>query len=252
MFEINKDAFGSFVQMLRKEKGYSQKDLAQKLMVSDKAVSKWETGHSLPDITLLVPLSEILDVTVTELLECRRIENAVDLTPEDVEALVKTAITFSELEGNAKREIKREQLLLYLGTCGLFAVELAVLHSLGLSWFNEAMLLCSGMSLGFGAYFWLLAKDRLPSYYDENKISIYSDGIFRMNMMGMYFNNRNWKHIMNGLRWWSSVSALLYPVLSGIGEFLLREAWEFAGWVLAIPLMVSLFGVIYRQGKKYE
>lgn len=46
MFEINKDAFGGFVQMLRKEKGFSQKDLAQKLMVSDKAVSKWETGVS--------------------------------------------------------------------------------------------------------------------------------------------------------------------------------------------------------------
>ena len=75
MFEINKDAFGGFVQMLRKEKGFSQKDLAQKLMVSDKAVSKWETGHSLPDITLLVPLSDALDVTVTELLECKRMEN---------------------------------------------------------------------------------------------------------------------------------------------------------------------------------
>lgn len=252
MFEINKDAFGTFVQMLRKEKGYSQKDLAQKLMVSDKAVSKWETGHSLPDITLLVPLSEALDVTVTELLECRRIENAADLTAEDVEALVKTAITFSEPDGNTKREIKRKRLFIYIGTLGLFAVELAVLYSLGLCWRNEAMFLCSGMSLGFGAYFWLLAKDRLPSYYDENKISSFSDGIFRMNMVGLYFNNRNWKHIMNGLRWWSSVSALLYPVLSGLGELILGEAWEFAGWVMAVPLMVSLFGVMYRQGKKYE
>lgn len=252
MFEINKDAFGGFVQMLRKEKGYSQKELAQKVMVSDKAVSKWETGHSLPDITLLVPLSEALDVTVTELLECKRMENAADLTPADVEALVKTAITFSGSEGIVKREIKRERLLIYLGTLALFGVELAVMHCLGLIWYNEAVLLCSGMSLGFGAYFWLLAKDRLPSYYDENKISIYSDGIFRINTVGLYFNNRNWKHIINGLRWWSSVGALIYPVLSGVGEIVFREAWEYAGWVLAVPLMVSLFGVMYRQGKKYE
>ncbi len=252
MFEINKDAFGGFVQMLRKEKGFSQKDLAQKLMVSDKAVSKWETGHSLPDITLLVPLSDALDVTVTELLECKRMENAVDLTPEEAEALVKTAITFSEPEGNVKREIKRERLFIYLGTFALFGAELAVLYCLGLCWHNEAMLLCSGMSLGFGAYFWLFAKDRLPSYYDENKISSYSDGIFRINTVGLYYNNRNWKHIINGLRWWSSLCTLVYPVLSGLGEIVFHEAWEFVGWVLAIPLMISLFGVIYRQGKKYE
>lgn len=255
MFEINKADFGGFVQMLRKEKGYSQKELAEKLMVSDKAVSKWETGHSLPDITLLIPLSDILDVTVTELLECRRIENAVDLTPEDVEALVKTAITFSEPDENRKREIKGKRLFIYLGTVGVFAVELVILYFLrfkGANWLNSGMLLCSGMSLGFGGYFWLLSRDRLPSYYDENKISAYYDGPFRMNMPGVYFNNRNWKHIINGLRWWSSISAVLYPVLSLIGNLLLREAWELTGWVLTIPMMVSLFTVIYRQGKKYQ
>lgn len=255
MFEINKDEFGGFVQMLRKEKGYSQKELAEKLMVSDKAVSKWETGHSLPDITLLIPLSEILDVTVTELLECRRIENAVDLTPEDVEALVKTAITFSETDGNIKRTIDKKRILIYLGTVGIFAVELLILHCLrfyGVKWHNDGMFLCSGMSLGFGAYLWLLSRDRLPSYYDENKISVVYDGMFRLNMPGMYFNNRNWKHIIRGLRWWSSVSAVLYPVLSLAGDLLLGEAWEYACWVMATPLMVSLFTVIYRQGKKYQ
>lgn len=252
MFEINKDDFGGFVQMLRKEKGYSQKELAEKLMVSDKAVSKWETGHSLPDITLLIPLADILDVTVTELLECRRIENAVDLAPEDVEALVKTAITFSETDENRRKGIKGENLLIYLGTAGVFAAELFILYCLGLNWANEGMLLCSGMSLGFGGYFWLLSRDRLPSYYDENKISAVYDGIFRMNMPGMYFNNRNWKHVIKGLRWWSSISAVLYPVLSLAGELLLKEAWTLACWVMALPLMVSLFTVIYRQGKKYQ
>lgn len=255
MFEINKDDFGGFVQMLRKEKGYSQKELAQRLMVSDKAVSKWETGHSLPDITLLIPLSEILDVTVTELLECRRIENAVDLTPEDVEALVKTAITFSEPDENKKRTINKKHLIIYLGTAGIFAVELVILYCLrfyGVNWHNEGMIMCSAMSLGFGAYFWLLSKDRLPSYYDENKVSAVYDGIFRMNMPGMYFNNRNWKPIINGLRWWSSVSAVLYPLLSLAGDLLLKESWEYVCWVLTLPLMVSLFTVIYRQGKKYQ
>ena len=46
MFEIDKKKFGAFLSQLRKEKGYTQKDLAQKLFLSDKAVSKWETGVS--------------------------------------------------------------------------------------------------------------------------------------------------------------------------------------------------------------
>lgn len=47
MFEIDKNAFGSFLSAQRKEKGYTQRELAEKLFVSDKAVSKWERGGSL-------------------------------------------------------------------------------------------------------------------------------------------------------------------------------------------------------------
>lgn len=47
MHEIDKKQFGAFVAQLRKEKGYTQKELAQQLYLSDKAVSKWETGVSL-------------------------------------------------------------------------------------------------------------------------------------------------------------------------------------------------------------
>ena len=68
MFEINKNTFGEFLAAQRKEKGYTQKELAARLFVSDKAVSKWERGLSMPDISLLMPLADILDVTVTELL----------------------------------------------------------------------------------------------------------------------------------------------------------------------------------------
>lgn len=47
MFTIDKQAFGAFVAQLRREKGLTQKELARELYVSDKAVSKWETGVSL-------------------------------------------------------------------------------------------------------------------------------------------------------------------------------------------------------------
>ena len=47
MYEIDKEKFGTFLSHLRREKGMTQKDLAEKLFVSDKAVSKWERGGSL-------------------------------------------------------------------------------------------------------------------------------------------------------------------------------------------------------------
>ena len=59
---------GDTIRQLRESKGYTQKQLAELLMVSDKAISKWETGRGLPDITLLEPLGAALCVSVAELL----------------------------------------------------------------------------------------------------------------------------------------------------------------------------------------
>ena len=55
--------FGSFVAQLRKERGLTQKELAQRLHVTDKAVSKWETGRGFPDLKLLEPLAQTPEVS---------------------------------------------------------------------------------------------------------------------------------------------------------------------------------------------
>lgn len=59
---------GQYIAYLRKEKGYTQTVLADKLDVSDKLISKWETGVSAPDITVLVEIANVLGVTVDEIL----------------------------------------------------------------------------------------------------------------------------------------------------------------------------------------
>lgn len=93
MFAIDKAAFGVFLAERRKEKGFTQKELAERLFVSDKAVSKWERGLSLPDVSLLIPLAETLGVTVAELLEGRSLDTDAELDAEQVDKLVKKAIT---------------------------------------------------------------------------------------------------------------------------------------------------------------
>ena len=71
-------ATGGLIARRRKERNWSQGDLAERLHVTDKAVSRWETGRGLPSLDLLEPLAEALGLTVSELLSGR------ELTPEEL------------------------------------------------------------------------------------------------------------------------------------------------------------------------
>lgn len=72
MVDIQK--VGAFIAQCRKEHNWTQKELGEKLGVTDKAISKWENGRSFPDITLLESLCETFDITVSELLSGKKIE----------------------------------------------------------------------------------------------------------------------------------------------------------------------------------
>lgn len=67
---------GKFVASLRKEKGLTQVSLANCLGISDKTVSKWERGVGLPDVSLMLPLCEILEISVNELLTGEKLTDA--------------------------------------------------------------------------------------------------------------------------------------------------------------------------------
>lgn len=91
---------GKRIQQLRKERGWTQKELAERLCVTDKSVSKWERGLNYPDIAMLEPLAKALDITVVELLG---IENAPEA--EKVEAV--TAVAMEETERIRKETRER-------------------------------------------------------------------------------------------------------------------------------------------------
>ncbi|MBO4907709.1 MAG: helix-turn-helix domain-containing protein [Lachnospiraceae bacterium] len=71
---MNQVEIGKFIAGCRKEKGLTQVQLAEKLNITDRAVSKWETGKSMPDSSIMLELCEILGITVNELLSGERIE----------------------------------------------------------------------------------------------------------------------------------------------------------------------------------
>ena len=72
---MNQINTGKFIASCRKEKGMTQAQLAEKLNITDRAVSKWETGKCMPDSSVMLELCNILDVTVNELLSGERIES---------------------------------------------------------------------------------------------------------------------------------------------------------------------------------
>lgn len=93
---MNQKAIGTFIATCRKDKGLTQMQLAEKLNITNRAVSKWETGKSLPDASIMLDLCKILDITVNELLSGERIpmeeyqqkaeQNLVDLQQKKMQA----------------------------------------------------------------------------------------------------------------------------------------------------------------------
>ena len=99
---------GPLIRQLRKERDLTQKELAAMLNVTDKAVSKWELGASLPDVALLLPLAEALGVSVTELLG-----GAPETPPQTPEALARDTagdiLSYTQKTASQRRERLRGQ-----------------------------------------------------------------------------------------------------------------------------------------------
>lgn len=84
---------GKFIADERKRKGYTQKQLSEKLAISDKTISKWERGNGFPEVSLLLPLCNELEITVNELLSGERVseEEYLKKAEENMVNLVKEA-----------------------------------------------------------------------------------------------------------------------------------------------------------------
>lgn len=103
--------FGVFLTALRKEQNMTQAELASKLKVTDKAVSRWERGIGLPDISMLEPLSEALHITVLELLRSERL-NQQELSPEDAS---ETVVETIKMASEQRKLLKKRLLAIFIG-----------------------------------------------------------------------------------------------------------------------------------------
>lgn len=258
MYEVNKEAFAAFLTQQRKEKGWTQKDLAERLFVSDKAVSKWERGLSLPDISLLIPLADSLGVGVTELLEGKRMEKPMEA--ENVELLVKKALSMSEEDPEQAKQRRRERAFLFAAASVIGVLEYVVgdwlLNRAGYGNGLSTLLVYDVLGLIFGLYFWCFMKEKLPGYYDENRISFYSDGFLKLSFPGVSFNNTNWPRVVKALRIWSLVTIVTVPLLNVILSLIPmgEGAWLVCQTAVLVLFLAGLFLPVYlaagREGRK--
>ena len=142
---MDKAEFGAFVARNRKELGWTQKELAEKLHVTDKAVSKWERGLSYPDVTLLEPLAGVFGMGVTELVSCKRGElspapaqwadretpSKEEERPEEAAVQALLDISGESLHTERKRGRRRTFLLAALAVLLLAALAVAGILLLG-------------------------------------------------------------------------------------------------------------------------
>lgn len=97
---MNQGKIGKFIATCRKDNGYTQAGLAEKLGITDRAVSKWETGKSMPDASIMLELCELLNINVNELLTGEHI-----IMGEYKEIAEKNLIEMKRKEQRAKKTV---------------------------------------------------------------------------------------------------------------------------------------------------
>lgn len=250
MFTIDKQKFGAFVAVLRKENGYTQRELAERLHISDKAVSKWETGASIPDTALLIPLSELLGVSVTELLMCRRVAEE-PMETREVESLVQTAIAYSS--DRSARSYEKKSVWQAVYVLSLLVGMLWCFWGAARGELSQSTLFSVAFGALFGAYFVFLVPLRLPAYYDSDRLGAFSDGALRLNLPGVRISNRNWPYLVRVGRVWALLSMTACPLLFALLDALALEFWARAeNAVFLFLLLGGLFIPMYLAGKKYS
>ncbi len=136
---------GAFLKELRKEKDLTQEDLAEKLNVSGRTVSRWETGANMPDISLLVELAEFYGVSIPEIINGERKSETMN------EEVKETALSLSDYAEEINKKIKMR--LFWLTVAALIGmIAFVAIEAMGLDTPNSLYerIASVGLGLSFG------------------------------------------------------------------------------------------------------
>lgn len=142
---MDNQKFGQFILYLRKEKGWTQAELAGKLNITDKAISKWERGVGFPDIKMVEPIAEVFGVSILEIMRSERIgEQPIPM--EIATEAISSVIDFAAYQ----RKIERRNVL--ITTISFATVIMSVFLIDVMQWIGFIMVCLPIIMVGIGTY----------------------------------------------------------------------------------------------------
>jgi len=138
---------GSFLKELRKEKNLTQEKLAEQLHVSNRTVSRWETGSNMPDIGMLVEIADFYDVSIAEIINGERKSEKMNQETRD------TAAAMAEYSRNEVKNGKLKVVGILLAAFGLFVIISALMMFPSESSWGSIYSILGSIILVVGVYF---------------------------------------------------------------------------------------------------
>lgn len=201
---MNYETIGKFISKKRKEKGFTQKELAEKIGVTDKAVSKWERGLGCPDVSILELLANQLDVSILEILKGRMVENEV-IKLTEANDYVKESLNYSKVQTKEKLKIILSKLIcFFIILIGTILIILNIFHCFYLNCqydniFNSTIFQSDIEKIEKNIK---IIKDHQGIYNDEDYdiiLSSLNDSFFRMKNSFLSKSNQIKKMTLNDL-----------------------------------------------------
>ncbi|MBQ3905055.1 MAG: helix-turn-helix domain-containing protein [Eubacterium sp.] len=191
---------GMFISELRKEKSLTQAQLAEKLGITDRAVSKWETGRSLPDAAIMLELCEILGITVNELLSGERL-NMEQFDKKFEENLLE----MKKQKEESDRKLLRAEIALGSISSVFFLAIIFIASFLEMPSAVRVLLIAVSFVLFFIGVFYCVRIEQVAGYYECTKchhkyVPSYSSVLWSMHvnrtryMKCPHCGERSWQH----------------------------------------------------------
>ncbi len=143
---MDQQKIGSFLKELRKEKQLTQEQLAEKLGVSGRTVSRWETASNMPDISILVEIAEFYDVSIPEIIDGERKSEKMDQETRE------TAVKMAEYSHNESETGMRKVAACLITVFGVFLIISALAVFPNESSWGSIYSIFGGMILTIGVY----------------------------------------------------------------------------------------------------
>ena len=151
---------GKFIAECRNKKKITQEELAKKLNITDKAISKWENGRSMPDISLLEPLCDELGITVNELIQGKKLTMEEQQNCSDKNA-------FSIL--TTKKELENMQILTEFLIFSALVITGILIKLLAINAWQRMITIVAGIFIfGFGIFFRIKLRNIKNKMVDNN------------------------------------------------------------------------------------